>query len=309
MVLSTTSALFFHLPRPRQTDPPHSLHTSHLHQQPPTYTLMKLLSRGRYGRTSRPAQSAGDIQIGDSISAMLEDSSESPIEEETTKCNEHVGNGSSPQPHTYLLLNEQIHRMITTQEETARAISNMNASHEETARALVELNTAIRDLCSAVQNDTKAPQAQAPRAGRRLSDKMTGSNTWRVSTPLLSEPRRRSDGISELDDSTSDESAVGNDMELDRKQARLDGLEVYAVVSAVTAGTLVAVFDSYHPGDIVDLFMEGRYLEVIMSAVFLATGTLGIVCGLHCIFVFSLVTMYGRTALGMERDEALEICE
>lgn len=107
----------------------------------------------------------------------------------------------------------------------------------------------------------------------------------------------------------SEDDASVNDDELgfDRKQVRLDGLEVYAVVSALTAGTLVEVFDSYSPGDIAELFMGGRYLEALMAGVYIATGTIGIVCGLHCIFVFSLVTMYGRTALGMKRDEALDV--
>ena len=120
-----------------------------------------------------------------------------------------------------------------------------------------------------------------------------------------------SDAISGLfsnDDNDSHASHHASPAEdLDRKTVRLDGLEVYAVVSAVTAGTLVAVFESYHPGDIVDSFHQGRYLEVLASSLFFCTGSVGIICGLHCIFVFSLVTMYGRTALGMERDDALEV--
>ena len=99
---------------------------------------------------------------------------------------------------------------------------------------------------------------------------------------------------------------------LERKRDRLDGLEVYAVVSAISAGTMVAVFDSYQPsgaggGDVIDLFHHGKYLEFLMSTIFLITGSVGIVCALHCIFVFSLVTMYGRTAIGMDRDDALDI--
>ena len=99
---------------------------------------------------------------------------------------------------------------------------------------------------------------------------------------------------------------------LERKRDRLDGLEVYAVVSAISAGTMVAVFDSYQPsgaggGDVIDLFHHGKYLEFLMSVIFLITGSIGIVCALHCIFVFSLVTMYGRTAIGMDRDDALDI--
>ena len=123
-------------------------------------------------------------------------------------------------------------------------------------------------------------------------------------------PRRRSSGrssiISAVSEGLSEADDIDPDEGLDRKTVRLDGLEVYAVVSAVTAGTLVAVFDSYHPGDIVDLVSSGRFLEALMSIIFLVTGSVGIVCGLHCIFVFSLITMYGRTALGMERDDALE---
>ena len=99
---------------------------------------------------------------------------------------------------------------------------------------------------------------------------------------------------------------------LERKRDRLNGLEVYAVVSAISAGTMVAVFDSYQPsgaagGDVIDLFYHGKYLDFIMSIIFLVTGSVGIVCALHCIFVFSLVTMYGRTAIGMDRDDALDV--
>lgn len=108
------------------------------------------------------------------------------------------------------------------------------------------------------------------------------------------------------------EEETDQSQELERKRDRLDGLEVYAVVSALSAGTMVAVFDSYQPsgatgGDVIDLFQYGKYLEFLMSATFLVAGSVGIVCSLHCIFVFSLVTMYGRTAIGMGRDDALDI--
>jgi hypothetical protein len=197
-------------------------------------------------------------------------------------------------------------QMMSTQQETVAALCNLNSAQEETARTLAGLNEALREL-SANNSSSQAPMGFQR---RRLSETMMGNNAWRVSNPMLGLPRRQS-GMSELDESresrASAKSDADDDLDLDRKQVRLDGLEVYAVVSAVTAGTLVAVFDSYNPGDITDLFMEGRYLECLMSIVFVATGTVGIVCGLHCIFVFSLVTMYGRTALGMERDDALEV--
>jgi hypothetical protein len=210
------------------------------------------------------------------------------------------------------LQQEQLHRLIQNQDRLVQ-------TQQDTCRALSDLNSAIRDLRSAVEsNRLTVPQAQPMSQSRRnvggfqrrATDQGSCGNPFRVPTPLISQPRRKSSIISDLDDSnrSTDDSEEGDgELDFERKQVRLDGLEVYAVVSALTAGTLVDVFDSYHPGDIVDLFTGGRYLEVFLSTVFMVTGTFGIVCGLHCIFVFSLVTMYGRTALGMERDDALEI--
>jgi len=124
----------------------------------------------------------------------------------------------------------------------------------------------------------------------------------------------RNDGNDDDNDKEEDQHAPDQAQVLERKRDRLDGLEVYAVVSAISAGTMVAVFDSYQPsgaagagGDAIDLFLQGRYLDFLMSAIFLITGSVGIVCALHCIFVFSLVTMYGRTAIGMDRDDALDV--
>ena len=201
-------------------------------------------------------------------------------------------------------------QMMLVQQETVAALCNLNSAQEETTRTLAGLNEALRDLRSANSSNNQASLDTSIQR-RRLSETMMGNNAWRVSNPMIGLLPCRQSSISELDDSresiAKSDVSLENDLELERKQVRLDGLEVYAVVSAVTAGTLVAVFDSYHPGDIIELFTERRYLEVLMSIVFLSTGTIGIVCGLHCIFVFSLVTMYGRTALGMERDDALEV--
>lgn len=217
----------------------------------------------------------------------------------------------------YALQQDQLHRLMLTQERLC-------ATQEETARALSELSLAIRDLHIAVEDGRTLPERQsqtpplqqpsrrAPQSGRiRRENAGSGCNPFCLSTPLLYQPRLRASAISDHDasmDILDDESLHDDELGFDRKQVRLDGLEVYAVVSALTTGTLVTVFDSYNPGsDIVDMFVEGRYLELIMSMVFMTTGTIGIVCGLHCIVVFSLVTMYGRTALGMERDDALEV--
>eukprot|EP00562_Extubocellulus_spinifer_P035919 CAMPEP_0178681128 /NCGR_PEP_ID=MMETSP0699-20121125/1068_1 /TAXON_ID=265572 /ORGANISM="Extubocellulus spinifer, Strain CCMP396" /LENGTH=421 /DNA_ID=CAMNT_0020325561 /DNA_START=232 /DNA_END=1497 /DNA_ORIENTATION=- len=128
--------------------------------------------------------------------------------------------------------------LITDQ---ASQMRQLEMTQRKTLEVLSELNTAVRELRLAVNSNKNVPLVGTPQ----------------------SPPDAVSDTESNLDPLEG----------FDRKQVRLDGLEVYAVVSAVTAGTLVSVFDSYH----------------------------------HCLFVFSLITMYGRTALGMERDDALEI--
>ena len=242
-------------------------------------------------------------------------------------------NGPDISSYAMHLQQQQLHSLVQTQERLVQ-------TQEETVRALSDLNEAIQKLQSALEKNTiqstmpqnqfrqhlrrglssrrptdtgtavNQPHLRRAFSSRRPTDDGTGGNPYHVSTPFLSQPQRRlSVGeISDLDTSVASlEETVGDELDFDRKQVRLDGLEVYAVVSALTAGTMVDVFDLYNPGDIVDLYVQGRFLEVFLSAFFAMTGTIGIVCGLHCIFVFSLITMYGRTALGMQRDDALEI--
>eukprot|EP00561_Arcocellulus_cornucervis_P001476 CAMPEP_0185806494 /NCGR_PEP_ID=MMETSP1322-20130828/4464_1 /TAXON_ID=265543 /ORGANISM="Minutocellus polymorphus, Strain RCC2270" /LENGTH=571 /DNA_ID=CAMNT_0028502583 /DNA_START=150 /DNA_END=1865 /DNA_ORIENTATION=- len=184
-------------------------------------------------------------------------------------------------------------QQIQMRQVQEKQMRRMEETQRRTISVLAELNDSIQDLRHVIANNKSNGVAPPPQ-----------SQSGSPGTPQ----RRRGSGRLSIGSSGGDpyDYDVDPDDGLDRKMVRLDGLEVYAVVSAVTAGTLVAVFDSYHPGDIVDLFSEGRYLDVFMSCVFLFTGAIGIVCGLHCIFVFSLITMYARTALGMDRDDALE---
>lgn len=160
-------------------------------------------------------------------------------------------------------------------------IYDLVKAQQDTARALVELNSTISRLQSRDNSNVS----------RRMLRRDYGQSSRSIGAAAPGENEEEDDG----------------ELDFDRKQVRLDGLEVYAVVSAITAGTIVDVFDGYDPGDVVDFFWQGRYTEMLMSITFIGCGIVGIVCGLHCIFVFSLVTMYGRTAMGMERDDALEI--
>lgn len=95
-----------------------------------------------------------------------------------------------------------------------------------------------------------------------------------------------------------------DDRELDRSTIRLDGLEVYAVVSALTTATSITCFDAFTPREWEELWSQGEYIALIGDTAFLVSSIAGIVAGMHATLVFSLMTMYGRTALGMDRDDA-----
>jgi hypothetical protein len=96
-------------------------------------------------------------------------------------------------------------------------------------------------------------------------------------------------------------------LNVDRATVRLDGLEVYAVVSALTVATAIACFDLYGSGshgDITTIFTTSditwqNFVPLILNTIFLAVSGLGIIAGLHATLVFSLMTMYGRTAVGV----------
>ena len=91
----------------------------------------------------------------------------------------------------------------------------------------------------------------------------------------------------------------------ERSTVRLDGLEVYAVVSALTVASSIACMDAY--GDIfyrMQVENSATGLATVMHIFFVLTNTVGILAGLHSTLIFSLATMYGRTAVGLGRDEA-----
>jgi hypothetical protein len=119
------------------------------------------------------------------------------------------------------------------------------------------------------------------------------------------EPDEANDVQADKDEAGEEEPDHGSDM--DRATVRLDGLEVYAVVSALSSATLIQFFDSFISTSLRVLWEEQRFIELVGDLVFIIASSTGIVAGLHATLVFSLMTMYGRTALGMGRHEALDI--
>ena len=207
-----------------------------------------------------------------------------------------------------LLLQQQLGQAVQAMERLSAAVERSSSEQRQMQEQTLQVLTEIRNKTCNASSSTAAASSQ-----RRES---AVTRTTRACATMSGEGDDDDTSFSFKDDdadkstnSNEEPPDVDHSQVLDRKRDRLDGLEVYAVVSAISAGTMVAVFDSYQPagGDVIDLFYHGRYLDFLMSAIFLVTGSIGIVCALHCIFVFSLVTMYGRTAIGMDRDDALDI--
>ncbi|CAB9511506.1 expressed unknown protein [Seminavis robusta] len=83
---------------------------------------------------------------------------------------------------------------------------------------------------------------------------------------------------------------------LDRAGFRLDGFEVYAVVSALTLATSIQFFD------LLSRQWTWDSTSWMLDLISITASAMGMMTGLHATFIFSLMTVYGRTAVGMGRD-------
>ena len=104
-----------------------------------------------------------------------------------------------------------------------------------------------------------------------------------------------------------DKEEEDNDSSMERNTVRLDGIEVYAVVSALTVASSIACLDTFSGNRSSD-FEFHQEIDKILSTTegiaFSISIAVGILTGLHATLVFSLATMYGRTAVGLGRDDA-----
>ena len=112
----------------------------------------------------------------------------------------------------------------------------------------------------------------------------------------------------ELDADNNSQAVVNVDVDdnFDKKVVRMDGLEVYAVVRALTEATSLSTFDNFS-GDWDANYGTGDWLEIVLSYIFLIFASIGTISGLHTVSVFSLVTMYGRTAIGISDNNEYEV--
>ncbi len=94
---------------------------------------------------------------------------------------------------------------------------------------------------------------------------------------------------------------------LERQSFRLQGFDPYILVSVLTAGESFDVVSSYHPDwegmankvSIDMLTQQDMYTEFL-----LVIGAASTLLGAYSAVTFSLTVLYGKTALGLEKDEA-----
>jgi hypothetical protein len=92
-----------------------------------------------------------------------------------------------------------------------------------------------------------------------------------------------------------------NDQKLERASIRLDGLEVYAVVGALQAGTSVAMMQEITIGNGGEPL--SMTLDNMLSGGFLLCGTAASLGGIYATIMFALCSLYGKTALGLNKDD------
>jgi len=140
-------------------------------------------------------------------------------------------------------------------------------------------------------------------SSKKVQKKMP--NTSKKMPPAKKDAVKVSFGSNEsVEQIEEDEESQGADLE--RVAIRLDGVEVYAVVSALTLATAVASFEMIDTSTW-DIHWAQRNVYKLLIIVFnLLCGSIGIGAGLHSVIVFSLSLMYGRTAIGLSHDDAYD---
>jgi len=83
---------------------------------------------------------------------------------------------------------------------------------------------------------------------------------------------------------------------LERQMLRMEGLEPYVLVSVMSSTTSYGTISGIH------LWKDG-VLDIV-SALLLGTSMTGTICGVYSTVVFSMSILYGKTALGLDKEDA-----
>ena len=100
-----------------------------------------------------------------------------------------------------------------------------------------------------------------------------------------------------MSEETDEEEDEDGGQDLDRAIVRLDGIEVYAVISALTCATSISCFDNFQPTQFVTILEQRAVFTFVADLCYYISGGLGMMTGLvrprtkivHYVGYFSLV--------------------
>mmetsp|Transcript_17211 Transcript_17211/g.23661 ORF Transcript_17211/g.23661 Transcript_17211/m.23661 type:complete len:258 (-) Transcript_17211:416-1189(-) len=116
------------------------------------------------------------------------------------------------------------------------------------------------------------------------------------------------DGGDDDDDKDNEEQTITRRKEKQR-QMKLDGLEPYVLVSAITStASFEVITQGNYFSDNTILSADGSSIN-LLKAMLLLTSTLSSTLGLYALGVFSFSILYSKAALAREYDDALDIYE
>ena len=82
-----------------------------------------------------------------------------------------------------------------------------------------------------------------------------------------------------MSEETEEEDEDGG-QDLDRAIVRLDGIEVYAVISALTCATSISCFDNFQPTQFVTILEQRAVFTFVADLCYYISGGLGMMTGL-----------------------------
>mmetsp|Transcript_807 Transcript_807/g.1078 ORF Transcript_807/g.1078 Transcript_807/m.1078 type:complete len:385 (-) Transcript_807:134-1288(-) len=236
--------------------------------------------------------------------------------EKLTKSNCSLSGGRSE------YYDEAIMSSISSHSELDSVLEAMKSMQETNLRAVTELSVSVRELASrldereksegdkkiaSAEHDESADSAGPPRR-RASSIKQTRfSDQPPQDRRLFLRKMKQPMGITNLsEEKVEDEKEEDDEIDLDRVSIRLDGVEVYAVVSALTLATAVTSFEMIDASHWQEHLQNWNFYKLALIVTNFLCGSVGITGGLHSVIVFSLSLMYGRTAVGLAHDEAYD---
>jgi hypothetical protein len=256
----------------------------------------------------------------DGIASMVSGSSSRPYCQTPTsrigiKCWRIRGGGSEypefPEPRDEATTEIQ-ERSLSLNASNSNGVGDDSLQHQKTdIDKISEWNERILQIQAdalKAERYLKAVSDDIDHLAAKLNDTKDGS------TPALEAKDAIETGIKNNNILKKEENIFDDSSIIDRSTIRLDGLEVYAVVSALTVASSIQGYEllsrNWHWGAsnfVVDTNNRFKwYCELAVDLFCLVASATGMIAGLHSTVVFSLVTVYGRTAIGMGADHAFE---